>query len=151
MTTAEELTTDEALAKIQEARDALKNAMDTYGKKAITSLIDRTISKHKGAIDGIVWTQYTPYFNDGDPCEFSVHEINVIPKNENPRDCMYENEVWSLKDKKEDWVTKELIDDLKRVDDVFGSNDEIMNIIFGDHVMVIANADGILVEEYDHD
>lgn len=24
-------------------------------------------------VTAIVWTQYTPYFNDGDPCEFGVH------------------------------------------------------------------------------
>ena len=24
-------------------------------------------------VENIVWTQYTPYFNDGEPCEFAVH------------------------------------------------------------------------------
>lgn len=23
---------------------------------------------------GVGWTQYTPYFNDGEPCEFEIHE-----------------------------------------------------------------------------
>jgi hypothetical protein len=27
----------------------------------------------------VVWTQYAPYFNDGDPCVFSVHEAEVRP------------------------------------------------------------------------
>lgn len=26
------------------------------------------------AVEAIRWTQYTPYFNDGEACEFSVHE-----------------------------------------------------------------------------
>ena len=26
-------------------------------------------------IKSIVWTQYAPYFNDGDPCIFSVREV----------------------------------------------------------------------------
>lgn len=26
----------------------------------------------------ICWTQYTPYFNDGEPCEFSVGDINAL-------------------------------------------------------------------------
>ena len=26
-------------------------------------------------LKSIHWTQYTPYFNDGDECEFGVHEI----------------------------------------------------------------------------
>lgn len=30
-------------------------------------------------IEKIVWEQYTPYFNDGDPCEFGVHGLEVYP------------------------------------------------------------------------
>lgn len=26
-------------------------------------------------VESVRWTQYTPYFNDGDPCEFSTHEL----------------------------------------------------------------------------
>lgn len=26
------------------------------------------------AIKAVIWTQYAPYFNDGDPCVFSVHD-----------------------------------------------------------------------------
>lgn len=26
-------------------------------------------------VKGVAWTQYTPYFNDGEPCEFGVHEF----------------------------------------------------------------------------
>jgi hypothetical protein len=29
----------------------------------------------------ITWTQYAPYFNDGDPCEFSVHEMYAVHRN----------------------------------------------------------------------
>jgi hypothetical protein len=25
-------------------------------------------------VNSIIWFQYAPYFNDGDPCEFSVHD-----------------------------------------------------------------------------
>lgn len=29
-------------------------------------------------VKALIWDQYTPYFNDGDPCEFSVNEVRVI-------------------------------------------------------------------------
>lgn len=29
-------------------------------------------------IAGIAWTQYTPYFNDGEPCTFSAGEVSVL-------------------------------------------------------------------------
>lgn len=31
----------------------------------------------EGIIDGVRWTQYTPYFNDGDACEFGANEVDV--------------------------------------------------------------------------
>jgi hypothetical protein len=29
-------------------------------------------------VAAITWTQYTPYFNDGDTCEFSVNDVNFL-------------------------------------------------------------------------
>src|SRR6267154_5517989 len=43
-----------------------KNAMRTAFKEFFDSNPD---------IDKITWTQYTPYFNDGDPCVFGVQEM----------------------------------------------------------------------------
>lgn len=36
-------------------------------------------------VDAVQWEQYTPYFNDGDPCYFELHEIKVriVDENEN--------------------------------------------------------------------
>ena len=28
-------------------------------------------------VESIVWDQYTPYFNDGDPCEFIIYDVQV--------------------------------------------------------------------------
>lgn len=35
-----------------------------------------------GEIAAIGWAQYTPYFNDGDPCIFHIGEVYVFPKAE---------------------------------------------------------------------
>ncbi len=29
-------------------------------------------------VRAVRWTQYTPYFNDGDPCVFNVHDISLL-------------------------------------------------------------------------
>ena len=42
-------------------------------------------------ITGVVWTQYTPYFNDGDTCEFSVGEPTFTNA---PVDELSENVRW---------------------------------------------------------
>lgn len=33
-------------------------------------------------VEALQWTQYTPYFADGDSCEFSVKGLNVLSKTE---------------------------------------------------------------------
>jgi hypothetical protein len=37
-------------------------------------------------IDYVFWQQYTPYFNDGEPCTFSVYEIYYVLQGEE-EDC----------------------------------------------------------------
>jgi hypothetical protein len=45
------------------------------GPTEFLEAIDRVLAQ-----DGVLsvhWSQYTPYFNDGDPCEFTVREVYV--------------------------------------------------------------------------
>lgn len=37
-------------------------------------------------LEFITWTQYSPYFNDGDECTFSVHDLEYKLKGETPED-----------------------------------------------------------------
>lgn len=53
-------------------------------QRELQSKLDKTfVSELKAfikdlpAISGIEWVQYTPYFNDGDPCTFCVYGVNV--------------------------------------------------------------------------
>lgn len=127
-------------------------------------------------ITGVVWTQYTPYFNDGDTCEFSVgdptftnapvDELNEVRWGE------YEGEaenVWACEnvsyvlesDRPYYTETANMIRAAGGVDaascslfaKAIGSSEmeAVMEAMFGDHVKVIATRDGFDVEEYDHD
>ncbi len=33
-------------------------------------------------LEAITWTQYTPYFNDGEPCEFGMNQAYLLTKEE---------------------------------------------------------------------
>lgn len=37
-------------------------------------------------VGGVQWTQYTPYFNDGDECVFSVNDMYLFPVGMDPDD-----------------------------------------------------------------
>lgn len=45
--------------------------------------------KYSDRVEYIFWTQYTPYFNDGEACEFRVGDICITLKND-PNWCEYE-------------------------------------------------------------
>lgn len=110
-------------------------------------------------IDAIRWEQYTPSFNDGDPCEFSRHEFSARVV---------------MKDKKSEVGTAELIaadetdDDgfyegyeidgktplgeaISELEDECSSVEEVFKEAFGDGVQVVATRKGFKVEDHYHD
>lgn len=118
--------------------------------------------KENPSINAVIWTQYTPYFNDGDACEFSVNGpcfTNALGEDLN------DISPWGEYDGENDnlWVFHSYDDidpDLKInkrsiefLDIMLQSENmsEIMLKTFGDHSKVIATSDGFEIEEYEHD
>jgi hypothetical protein len=61
-------------AKRQEYYDYLS----AHGETIINNAIEKFLRDHKDVVKGLTWTQYTPYFMDGDPCYFSVNTIDYF-------------------------------------------------------------------------
>jgi hypothetical protein len=126
------------------------------------------------AVTAVIWTQYTPYFNDGDTCEFSVHE----PYFTNATDEQFEDiarhgeydgdeeGVWS----ESDWILcgdseycvnrrKEMnmegVDpqSIAKFSRLIQSSEmeDVMEAMFGDHVRIVATRNGFDVDDCDHD
>lgn len=94
-------------------------------------------------IQSMAWTQYTPYFCDGDACEFSVNHYDIIL-----------NGVSHYEDKKnrngltdEDWaLTSEMEAVMRKIPE------NLYEEVFGNHAMVTVSKDGtISISRYDHD
>lgn len=120
-------------------------------------------------IKRLSWTQYTPYFNDGEPCVFSVGDLFGFLDIED--ECDYEGSLpiydWYFNEEKDyqkkfmDQMremfgsvekVKELSNDFKSLQKAFNKiPEDIMEQIFGDHAKIIVTKDGLDVEEYDHD
>jgi hypothetical protein len=123
------------------------------------------------AVKGVRWRQYTPYFNDGEPCVFSAYgfgiDLGLRGEDEDGRDYPYGEyeddffEAWSL------WSTyrepserlKPFVED-KELESAFravesgiegGHYDNVLLSRFGDHAQVTVRADTITVEYYDHE
>jgi hypothetical protein len=89
------------------------------------------------------WKQYTPYFNDGEPCTF--------------RACTYDPSVngtewWSENDEEVKMTKKEWEAARKDVQEFLSAfEDDVMEHLFGDHCKVTVTKKGAKVEEYSHD
>jgi hypothetical protein len=52
-------------------KDQYKKKIETHGQEIFRKFFEDYFKKYD-FIKNITWTQYTPWFNDGEPCRFSV-------------------------------------------------------------------------------
>lgn len=138
---------DDLVSGIEEAKARVRDA----GKKAAAALFKRFFEEYPH-VKALGWTQYTPYHNDGNPCEFGVGEFYA-----STRDGVDYSDVSSLHDENgtfqdaydirgSDKKTAAALERMGR-----SASDEVFEAAFGDHVMVIATPEGFHINEYDHD
>ncbi len=104
------------------------------------------------------WEQYTPYFNDGSPCEFDVYppsdfEVTKEFKDSLKEDVDYfssyeDNYIYPLS-KSENVKVRTLVNFKYEL----ATSPDVMNSLFGDHAKVIVTKDSIEVIdiEKEHD
>lgn len=131
-------------------------------------------------VNAVVWHQYTPFWNDGDTCEFSVYsptftnatgdQLHYIKYGEfDPKEGEEDDTVWATDEIKytmtgnSKWRIEEKqkilagphvnIDSCILLSEMLQSSEfeNIMKMMFDDHVKVIATRDGFDVSEYEHD
>ncbi len=148
---------EEFVVKIENLNKELKECF----KDALKESADILFQKYP-KLESFSWAQYTPYFNDGDPCEFSIYEephsliyggIDIGEYSEN--DSIYN---WRTKDLTE--FGKTLFTDLgeyKVLQDnliVFINNlqkmEKTVQSILGEGLVII-DRNGVEIEDYDHD
>ncbi|MFJ8538121.1 hypothetical protein [Streptomyces sp. NPDC093591] len=115
------------------------------------------------------WRQYTPYFNDGEPCTFGVHGTWVRTTADEDAD-QDELEMWGhrslgkvpgdFNEQTRKWETRpyEGPDEAryhrcKALEAAVegGAFENVLLDAFGDHANITVRRDGIEVEFYDHD
>ncbi len=151
----------EALERLQEfrkRREDLEKQIREESKGLFKQVSDKIFEKHP-LLNSFGWSQYTPYFNDGNECVFSANTdyiyINVGDQEDNDfaRYAIYDVE-WKGRDKTEtlkpnlspkELAGKEILELLSNFAD-----DDYKNM-FGDHVKVTVSREGVEVEDYDHD
>jgi hypothetical protein len=119
-------------------------------------------------VKAIVWNQYTPYFNDGDTCEFSVNEpaftnaegedLDDVSWGEyqGERDDIWAAEAWTINNGQaqgDDAYSGLNAQSCYNFSNIITSSEmqDVMLAMFEDHVTVVATAEGFNVVGYDHD
>jgi hypothetical protein len=83
-------------ASLKSRINALKEEMQENSKVLMKEAFREFLEKYD-VVENIFWTQYTPYFNDGESCEFSVGDVYLVLKDDEDA-CEYEGSTLTNKD-----------------------------------------------------
>ena len=163
---------EEMVALRKQVSEKIKNSMNGMFKEFF---------KNNPEFVYVTWTQYTPYFNDGEACEFSVHDKWFVTKkslaryhdiDENSEDfedmefitgwAAEEAAVYmsSYSDTGKDTFIEDygpergpvVYEEARRLEKILDQiPEEIYLDAFGDHSQITISANGISVDEADHD
>ena len=146
------------LAKLSDEFNEIKKAFSAKATNAVNEEFKKIFDKYP-ELTCIKWTQYTPYFNDGDTCEFGVYDWYI--SNGDPALVS----AWGEYDDGSDDVPDEIFvydsyyDKTKKYIDIWDLEkfagteigSDVFYSAFGDHCRVTVTREGIDVEEFDHD
>lgn len=134
-----------SLNAIREMQKQLKEKIQNEGKTLLGDEF-RKFFEANPEVQAVRWAQYAPYFNDGEPCTFSVGsfywrkagtpEDSTAGDYEDGYECAYYG---SSKNK----AVQQL--------EALVSDNDVMLACFGDHQQITATRDGFEVDEYSHD
>lgn len=159
------MTIEETIKDFTELYENLTSQLKQKGTEKLKAVFKLFWEKNP-EVKTISWTQYAPYFNDGDACIFGVNEIyfsnSEDPDQVDQDDFDEESGVWNASAWSFGWWVKEN-PDLKIPIDIDNANNlgnflqsnamkDIMEMMFGSDNRVIATRDGFKTEVYnDHD
>ena len=144
--------------EIEAKKQELKKQSETLFRESVKEIFTKYPT-----LESFSWTQYTPYFNDGEPCEFSVNDpgIYLVDDKTSEEDIdYYEGDIssWGLKDELKtckDENRKNVINRQLSLDHdikaLFQIHEDVFKNMFGDHAGVKVFKDNIEVEEYEHE
>jgi hypothetical protein len=143
----------EKMARLQEELGALRRQKNAELAGELREAF-RTAFDDNPGLKGFSWTQYTPYFNDGSPCKFSVRADEVQVAWVGDDGLEKEDEYVALHSGKSydhpgDEALKKICGSLRPI--LRALDEDFLRDLFGDHVRVRVDCDGITTEDYDHD
>lgn len=139
----------------------LRAEMKAAAKDALKEGTKEIFAEYGDVLHSFGWTQWAPSFNDGEPCEFGIHELIMVSKvdvqkaiEEGSREEDAVNDYWGDEGSPSFSSWRNTVDErhqgaLEAAKIIYGVLDEqLARDVFGDSVKVIFSADGVDVEDY---
>lgn len=133
------------MQRVQRTAKQLQENLKEAAKAEVVRELFLAFFADSPEVKAVKWTQYTPHFNDGDACTFSVHGPEFALTNEDLESRDEWESAWSVED-------KGLKKRLNTFEKDFNDLEEVFQLAFGDGYRVVVTNDGeVEVEEYGHD
>lgn len=144
------------LSKLIESFNEEKQKFQSKIQEAFKEELKQLVFPDK--IKSIGWTQYTPYFNDGDSCEFSVNAdyLYINEEHEEDIDFISESSYEVVNGQYKSVPNPNYDEECANFAEKFGQiidqvPCEVMLDMFGDHVIVHYSGGKFKVNDYSHD
>ena len=130
------------ISKITEKFNELRKEIKKLGSEAFHQELKPLFEKYPQVLS-VRWNQYTPYFNDGETCEFSVNTAQIQTAENGGFQEYWDFESEDIFHRKPAEEFRDLLSSIE---------DEIFLITFGDHAEITISRDGTVeVDRCDHD
>lgn len=164
-----------ALERYEAAKSAYEALVKELGSEIMADVF-APFWEANPEVAAIRWSQYTPYFNDGDPCVFGVNEIDAIrfvagatlpsdaevyygEDDDDDYDGVTAGTAWyeaygigrTWDNDKREYTYEPIGRSLEDLDRKLQNMADILQETFGDHVRITATRDAFDVQECNHD
>jgi hypothetical protein len=134
--------------KIKDRMLAIEAELFQRGEELILEVFSDFFQKYPNVLE-VRWSQYTPYFNDGDTCDFSANDFFGLSQkeldDEKNGDFNFIEDCWDIK---QDALLKK---ELAEIRNLLGYND-LLKTMLGDHLIVKVTPTKVSKERFDeHD
>lgn len=136
---------------------ALKEHIRASGSQIVTDAFKDFFVSYP-EIAEVRWIQYTPDWNDGDVCVFSVGQFCPIPQTvlddlKNHPDSferdqqLYQEDCDIIQDMEYGRLTKLMVE-LQRIQNILDDGDDLLELLLGNNVQVLVSREGLERSDY---
>jgi hypothetical protein len=146
-----------AIERAKQLKKEYEAAVKSVGQDGIKEVLAVLFEKFP-EVQAVRWKQYTPYFNDGEPCHFNCQagdcsiSFGALKEDEDSDEYDDEDSTFTSSYNSQNYKVPAREAIFAAFGEALGAiEDDIYLAVFRDHVTVTADRNGFTVEEYEHD